>query len=128
MIDLLYLFLAFLCGIVFNITWGYLLGLGYGAIAFRTAMIDTLLVLAKNIQSVYEIQQLKHQSYELLNRDEKYIEFQKQIDEKETRSLKNTIIRNYINSIPSRYNNMVQFHDWDSAMNFYNKAMEDKSK
>ena len=128
MIDLLYLFLAFLCGIVFNITWGYLLGLGYGAMAFRTAMIDTLLVLAKNIQSVYEIQQLKHQSYELLNRDEKYIEFQKQIDEKETRSLKNTIIRNYINSIPSRYNNMVQFHDWDSAMNFYNKAMEDKSK
>ena len=73
-----YLFIVFVCGIFFNMAWGYALGLGYGLNAFQTAMINSLLLLAKNVQSVIEIQQLKYMSYEMLDRDEKYIEFQKQ--------------------------------------------------
>ena len=115
-----------MCGIVFNIFWGYTLGLGYGLMAFKTSMIDSLVLLAKNIQSTYEIQQLKYMSYEMLDRDEKYIEFQKTIDQNELRSMKNTMIRNYVNAIPARYNHLVQFHDWDSAMDFINTAIKER--
>ena len=124
--DILYLLIAFTCGIVFNIFWGYTLGLGYGVMAFRRAMADILFILAKNVQSVYEIQKLKYMCYDVLERDSKFIEFQKQIDEKEIKSLKNTLIRNFINSVPPRYNSLVEFRDWDSAMDYFNTALKER--
>ena len=121
-----YMFIVFVCGMLFNATWGYILGLGNGVNTFQMAMINSLLLLAKNIQSVIEIQQLKYMSYEMLDRDEKYIEFQKTIDEKELRSLKNSLIRDYINAIPAKYNYMIKFHDWDTAMSYLNNLLKEK--
>ena len=84
-------------------------------------------MLAKNIQSVAEIQQLKYMSYEIMEQDKKYIEFQKSIDHKEMNSLKNSLIRDYINSVPSRYNFMIKFHDWDSAMSYLNNLLKERN-
>ncbi len=103
-----------------------MLGLGYGMNAFQMAMVNSLLLLAKNVQSVTEIQQLKYMSYEILDRDEKYIEFQKMIDEKELNSLKNSLIRDYINTIPAKYNYMIKFHNWDTAMSYLNNLLKEK--
>lgn len=124
--DILYLLTAFICGIVFNTFWGYTLGLGYGVMAFRRAMIDILFLLSRNIQSIYEIQKLKYMCYDFLERDSKFIEFQKQIDEKEIKSLKNTLIRNLINSVPPRFNNLVEFRDWDSAMDYFDTTLKER--
>jgi len=123
--DTLYLLTAFLCGILFNTLWGYTIGLGYGVMAFRRSMIDILFIFARNMQSVYEIQKLKHMCYDILDRDEKFIQFQKQIDEKEIKSLKNTLVRNFINSVPARYGYLVEFRDWDSAMEYFNTALKE---
>ena len=120
------MFLVFICGMVFNIAWGYVLGFGYGINAFQNAMTNSLLLLAKNVQSVAEVHQLKYMSYEMLDRDEKHIEFQKAIDQKEMNSLKNSLIRDYINSVPSRYNFMIKFHDWDSAMSYLNNLLKER--
>tara|TARA_E500000318_G_C3489993_1_gene183933 strand:+ start:118 stop:441 length:324 start_codon:yes stop_codon:yes gene_type:complete len=106
-------------------TWGYVLGLGYGINAFKMAMVNSLLLLAKNVQSVMEIHQLKYMSYELLGRDKKYVEFQKEIDRRELDSLKNSLIRDYINTIPAKYNYMIKFHDWDSAMSYLNNLLKE---
>ena len=101
--------------------------MGYGVVAFKKSTQDTLLLLLKNIQSVYEIQQVKYEVLKLADRSEKYIEFQKYIDEKEMRSLKNTVIRNYLNSIPPKYNSVAEFHDWDSAMIYLNKLTKENN-
>jgi len=123
--DTLYLLTAFFCGILFNVFWGYTIGLGYGVMAFRRSMIDILYIFARNVQSVYEIQKLKYMCYDILERDEKFIEFQKQIDEKEIKSLKNTLVRNFVNSVPGRYEHLIQFRDWDSAMEYFNTALKE---
>ena len=101
-----YMFIVFICGITFNIIWGYALGLGFGINAFQNAMINSLLLLSKNVQSVAEIQQLKYMSYGLIQKDDNYIEFQKSVDVRELNSLKNSLIRDYINSVPPRYQKM----------------------
>ena len=123
----LYMFIMFVCGIAFNIVWGYILGFGYGINAFQSAMTNSLLLLAKNVQSVSEIHQLKYMSYEMVDKDKRYIEFQKLIDHKEMISLKNSLIRDYINSVPSRYNFMIKFHDWDSAMSYLNNLLKERN-
>ena len=120
-----YFFIVFVCGIIFNAVWGYALGLGFGVIAFRATMTNSLLLLAKNIQSVFEIQQMKYMYYELLDKDEKYIAFQKSIDKKHLDSLKNSVIRDYTNSIPRRYEFMIQFHDWDTAMAYLDQLLKE---
>ena len=117
------IFVAFVCGILFNVFWGYLLGLGYGMLVFKRANIDCLFLLSKNIQSIYEIQQLKYMALEIMNKDKKFIDFQKHLDEREMQSIKNTVIRNYINAIPSRYNSLVEFRDWDSAIVYLNNEI-----
>ena len=96
------------------------MGLGYGITAFRRSTADAIIMLMKNIRSVYEIQQVKYQMLEIAGRDKKYIEFQQYIDEKELNSIKNTAIRNYLNSVPPKYNSMLEFHDWDSAIKYLN--------
>jgi len=114
------LIFTFVLGILFHTFWGYTMGLGYGILAFKKSTADSLMMLLKNIRSVHEIQQVRYAMLKLAERDEKYIQFQMYIDEKEMKSLKNTVIRNYLNSVPPKYNSMLEFHDWDSAMIYLN--------
>jgi hypothetical protein len=122
------LFLAFLCGILFKTFWNYLVGLGYGLEAFKKTTEDCLLMMAKNMQSVIEIQQLKEMYLGMIDRDEKYISFQRQLDKREILSMKNTIIRNFMNSVPPRYNRIIKFHNWDSAMDYLNLLTKGEQK
>ena len=126
-VSFLFLFFIFLCGIIFNVIWGQLVGLGFGMATFQNSIVDTLLMLSKNMQATYEIQQLKYMHYELVGRDVKYIEFQKAFDEREIKSIRNTVIRNYINAVPPRYNNLIKFHDWDSAILYLNKLLKERN-
>ena len=123
--DFLYFCMAFISGILFNSFFGYMIGLGWGAIVFRSSMTDCLLLISKNVQTVFEINHLKYLAMEMMDRDEKYIEFQKRINDREIASLKNTLIRNHINAIPPRFNSLVKFHDWDSAMDYLDNTLKE---
>ena len=117
--------IAFIGGMVFYGMWNYLVNLGSTIVMMKAAMKDCVLVLAKNIQTTYELNYIKQEVWKLSGRDEKYIEFQKKIDERELASMKNTAIRNFINSIPPRYNHLVDFHDWESAMEYIDKIIKE---
>jgi len=114
--------IAFLSGVLFHVVWNALINMGYTIIMMKGAMKDCIMFMAKNLQNVYEIKYLKEEAMRLAGRDEKYIEWQRKIDEKEIRSLKTTCIRNFINALPPKYNHLIKFHDWDSAMEYLNNA------
>ena len=118
--------IAFMCGVLFHVFWSYVMNTGQAIILVKNTAIDCMLMLATNIKSVYELNTLKYESLELMERDSKYIEFQKKIDDKELKSLKNIVIRNFISSIPPKHNHIVKFHDWDTAMQYLKKAMKEK--
>ena len=109
-------FVSFVAGILVNALWGYMLGLGHSILMMRQTITDCLMVMARNIQAAYEINQLKYMAMDMSGKDKKFIDFQKSLDEKELKSLRNTVIRNFVNSIPPKYNSSVPFSDWDSAM------------
>ena len=91
----------------------------------KAAIRDCIIVTAKNMQSAYEINYIKEEAWRLADKDEKYIEFQKTVDKKELMSLQNTIIRNFVNSVPPKYDHLVEFHDWDSAMKYIDKVIKE---
>ena len=117
------MFLMFLSGWCMHVLWAYLVGLGQTVIIMRSSMLDCLLMMGKNIQSVYEINYIKYETWKLMDRDEKYIAYQKLVDERELQSMKDLVIRNFINAIPPKYNHLVEFHDWDSAILYIDKAL-----
>ena len=119
------LFIAFLGGIIFHSLWNYLVNSGYTIMMMKAAIRDCIIVTAKNMQSAYEINYIKEEAWRLADKDEKYIEFQKTVDKKELMSLQNTIIRNFVNSVPPKYDHLVEFHDWDSAMKYIDKVIKE---
>ena len=120
------LFIAFLCGIVAHSIWNYLVNIGSTIVMLKRTIVDCVLILAKNIQSVHELNHLKQEAWNLIGRDEKYIEFQKRADRITMSSLQNTAIRNFINSIPPKYSHLIKFHDWDSAMKYIDTVIKEE--
>ena len=116
---------AFLFGVSFHMVWNWLLNTGYTIVMMRSTINDCVIFMAKNLQNVYEIKHLKEEAMRIAGRDEKYIEWQALVDEKEIKSLKATCIRNFINTIPPKYNHLIKFHDWDSAMEYINKTIKE---
>jgi len=109
-------FVAFMFGICTNMIWNYIYALGSSLIMIRAAINDSLMLLAKNVQSVHEIHHLKQIALEVAEKDERMVEFHKSRDRAELDSLKNTAIRNFINSVPTRYNRLIPFDSWGTAM------------
>ena len=113
----------FMLGAASNVIWNYLYASGSSIQMVKTAMADGLIVLAKNIQTIHETHHLKVMALEIAGKDEKYIQFQKSLNDTDVHSMKNTVIRNYINAIPPKYNHLVSFHNWDTAMVYLNNEL-----
>jgi len=125
--NIVYYLIVFIMGILFNSLFGYMYGLGGSITMMKSSISDCLIMMAKNVQSVYEINQLKYMALEMSGKDERFIEFQKNADQRELSSMRNTAIRNFLNSIPPKYDNIVPFHDWVTAMNYLDiKLKEEK--
>ena len=123
--DLATLSLSFLLGVLFHMLWNWMVNTGYTIIMMKAAINDCVIFMAKSLQDVYEIKYLKEEAMRLVNRDEKYIEWQSILHEKEIRALKTTCIRNFINAIPPKYNHLIEFHDWQSAMEYIDKVIKE---
>jgi len=123
--DFTSLMAGFCFGIAFHITLNHLINAGYCVIMIKSAIKDCVVLMAKNLQNVYEMKYLKEEAMRLAGRDEKYIEWQRKVDEREIDSLKRTCIRNFINTVPPKYNYLITFHDWNTAMEYIDKTVKE---
>ena len=122
-------FIGFVAGIICVRLWSFFYGLGISTLMVKSGIKDCLLMLAKNVQSVHEINQLKYIALENAEKGEKFIEFQKRIDDHELNSMKNTVVRNFVNPIPKRFEHLIPFDDWETAMQFLtNQIKQNKEK
>jgi len=126
--NLLLYFLIFIGGALTSSLLSYILTFGYSILTMKKTVFDCLLVIARNVQAAYDIHELKNLALEIAGKDEKFIDFQKKLDQKELKSLKNTIIRNFINSVPPKYDNIIPFSDWDSAMLYLETEIKTRGK
>jgi len=117
-------FIGLIAGVVILRIWDYLYATGAIVLAMKSCIKDSIVMIAKNVQSVYEINNLKYIALEMSDKDEKYVDFQKAMDTRELHSMKNTTIRNFINSIPPKYNHLILFSDWGTAMDYINAELQ----
>ena len=119
-----YIIISFFAGLFFARLWHSIVSLGQASIMMKRTINDCLLVMANNVQSAREAYEIKYYALEVAERDNKYIDFQKKIDRQQLSLLQKTIIRNFIANVPKQYSHMVDFHDWQTAMDCLTKELK----
>jgi len=119
-----YIFLSFACGMIFMRLFSWIMQLGNSAIAVKNTINDCLLIMSASMQTAIESYEIKYHALKIAEKDEKYIDFQKQIDKQQLKTQQKTIVRNFILSVPSNYGHLIKFHDWDSAMSYLNEELK----
>ena len=100
--------LAFVIGVLANKLWNVLLNTGYSVMVLKQLMDDSVKLMATTAQTIAEIHQIK------------YIEMHKAGKSEKGR----LIVKNYIKAFPINYHNLLQFSDWDSAMDYVDELIK----
>tara|TARA_B100001250_G_C19281307_1_gene563408 strand:+ start:140 stop:520 length:381 start_codon:yes stop_codon:yes gene_type:complete len=125
-VDFSIIAISFLLGVLFHMFWNWLINTGYTIVIMKNTINDCIMFMVKNLRNVYEIKHLKEEAMRLAGHKEKYIEWQEKVDKREIESLKTMCIRNFISTIPPKYNHLIKFHDWDTAMQYIDEIIKEE--
>tara|TARA_A100001011_G_scaffold95045_1_gene99861 strand:- start:14 stop:457 length:444 start_codon:yes stop_codon:yes gene_type:complete len=109
-------FLAFTAGVLATKLLGGFLSFGFSVLVLKEARNGFLRVAGHVSEILYEVQQLRVMEMHKMKRSEKEIEISTSISEHNLRTLREMLIRGFISAFPKKYDDLVGFSDWDSAM------------
>ena len=99
---------------------------GYSILLMNQIQKDVVKLMGTAAQTISEIQEMKYLEMQKTGKSEKYIQLQKEIDQKYTNPLKNAIIGNFIATFPLRYRHLLKFSDWKSAMQYVDQLIKEE--
>ena len=123
------LLLAVFVGFVLSKIWNLVLYTGHAVIILQDLQKDAAKLMFSVTQTIYEIESLKLTELHRQDKSEREIEFHKQMIEKNSIILKKAVVSNFLYNWPRKYKNILEFYDWDSAMQYVDQLIkEDKLK
>jgi len=114
-------FLLYIC--IFAIGWFshtlflHIFSLGSSVILLKRVLLETFLFATAIIENVYDAQALKRLELERSGHNEKQLELQKRVDNKEVNGYKRRIVKTIKSNFPQAFSNMVEFDDWEGLVN-----------
>jgi hypothetical protein len=75
-------------------------------------------------QGIQETLQLKYMVMKEANRSEQNITAQKHIDQMSLDSVRKTVIRNFVRTFPERYQNLLEYKNWEEMENYVNELVK----
>ena len=79
-------------------------------------------------QGIQETLQLKYLAMEEANRSEQNITAQKYIDQMSLDSVRKTVMRNFLRTFPSRYENLLEYKTWEEMESYVNNLVKKGEK
>ena len=120
------IFLAFLAGVLVTKLLGGLLSVGLSALVLNEARNGFLRVVGHISQILYEVQQLRVMEMHRMKKSDKEIEISMSISEHNLKTLREMMIRGFMNAFPRKYEQLIGFSDWDSAMLCLNELIKEE--
>ena len=121
--------IAVFVGFVLSKIWNLVLYTGHAVIILQDLQKDAAKLMFSVTQTIYEIESLKLTEVHSQDKSEREIEFHKQMIEKNSIILKKAVVSNFLYNWPRKYKNILEFYDWDSAMQYVDQLIkEDKLK
>jgi|TARA_R110000824_G_scaffold11540_7_gene50471 hypothetical protein len=123
----LYTVLVFIFGIVTAKVYGSLISLGLSMLVIRNSLEASLKLLGNASVDMAYIKQLKHKAMIECGESEKNINAIRTINEEEFNRWKRRSIQNIKLCLSGKYEFMVDFNDWEQAMEKLNEFYKTKN-
>ena len=118
--------IAVFVGFLLSKIWNLILYTGYAVIVLQELQSSAAKLLFSINQTIYEIQSLKMNEMRKQGRSEKEIQFETKMMDQNTMLLKKAVISSFLYNWPRKYKNILEFYDWDSAMEYVDKLIKEE--
>ena len=118
--------IAVFVGFLLSKIWNLILYTGYAVIVLQELQSSAAKLLFSINQTIYEIQSLKMNEMRKQGRSEKEIQFETKMMDQNTMLFKKALISSFLYNWPRKYKNILEFYDWDSAMEYVDKLIKEE--
>ena len=117
-------FIAFFIGFLAHKVWHWLYIQGTVIIAFHEVQrnaINSLKMVYSHVETAMDI---KYEFLEAIDASPKRLHAQKNIDNIQIQSMKDSAIRSFTNKLPTYVTNTAKYRDWQGAIEYYNQRLK----
>ena len=118
----------FLCGWVCHSVFSYTMSLGYSVMLLRNLLRDIVYMIARIVEVAYLVHEMKLLQLGGMNLSQREIENHVKLHEIQMKNTKRDIVNSIIRHFPNSFNNLIEFHDWDSMMKWIDKELKIKKE
>ncbi len=120
---LLYICLFF-CGWVCHSLLSYIMSLGYSVVLLRSVLRDIVFMMSKIVEVAYLVHEMKMIYLDKMNLPERERDNNTKLHDIQMNNLKKDIVDSIIRHFPRSFNNLLEFHDWDTMIKWINKELK----
>jgi hypothetical protein len=121
-------FICFLLGMVFMYIFSSIMAVGHSVVTLQEVQKSVAALFLVCEQGIQETLQLKYLAMEEANRSEQNITAQKYIDQMSLDSVRKTVMRNFLRTFPSRYENLLEYKTWEEMESYVNNLVKKGEK
>ena len=115
---------CFTLGLFFSYFLSYVSALGHSVMAVKETQKSCAALFLICEQGIQETLQLKYMVMEEAKKSEQNITAQKYIDQMSLDSVRKTVIRNFVRTFPERYQNLLEYKNWEEMENYVNELVK----
>ena len=114
----------FVIGMIVSSLFSYIMGIGTSVLVLRELQRNCAALFLTSSQNLQEILELKYLVMKEADRSDQNILVQRHIDHLNIESVKETMMKNYVNSFPKKYENVMEFSTWDEMEKYVNNTVK----
>tara|TARA_R110000851_G_scaffold86419_1_gene187697 strand:+ start:133 stop:513 length:381 start_codon:yes stop_codon:yes gene_type:complete len=118
--------LFFITGWLAHAVVAYVLSLGSSVMLFQRTIEDSLLVVGRTYEGYVVAREYKMEHLRLAGKSDKELEIERKMDATTMASIQATLIRNILHNVPSKFEGLIRFNDWDSAMDEVTRIIKER--
>ena len=122
-----YLF-CFFIGMVTTLFFNYVAAIGHSITVLKQTQRSCAALFVASEQGLLEVLYLKYLAMEEADRSEQNIIAQKYIDQINIDSIKKSIMKNYVTTFPSSYQNILEYSTWEDMESYVDRTMKEKKE
>ena len=118
----------FFCGWSCHSLFSYIMSLGYSVILLRNLLRDVVYMIVRIVEVAYLVHEMRMIELARLNLSEVEKENHIKLHEIQMNNMKRDIVNSITRNFPKSFNNLVEFHDWDTMIAWIDKELKIKKE
>ena len=118
----------FFCGWVCHSLFSYVMSLGYSVILLRGVLRDVVYMMSKIVEVAHLVHEMKMIYLDSMDIPEREKKNNIKLHNIQMNNLKKDIVNSVVRNFPRNFNNILQFHDWDTMMEWIDKELKIKKE